>query len=99
MGRKLYVGNLGIDATGSDLEKLFAPHGTVRSAQVEADENSGRGKGFGFVEMASEQEARAAIDALHGKEYDGRVITVNEAGDRESPGPRRGGFGDRGGQW
>jgi RNA recognition motif-containing protein len=98
MGTKLYVGNLGYSVSDSALEQLFAPHGTVRSAQVILDRDTGRSKGFGFVEMSSEQEAQAAIAALNGKEVEGRTITVSEArakegGDRGS----RGGFGSGGG--
>ncbi len=96
MGNKLYVGNLSYEATSSDLEQLFGQHGTVQSAQVIADRDTGRSKGFGFVEMGSEQEAQAAIAALNGKEHDGRALTVNEAKPREDR-PRGGGGGGRGG--
>jgi RNA recognition motif-containing protein len=92
MGRKLYVGNLTYGVTDSTLEQLFAPHGTVESAQVILDRDTGRSKGFGFVEMKTDQEAQAAIAALNGKEVDGRPLTVNEAKPRED----RGG-GGRGG--
>ena len=94
MGRKLYVGNLTYGVTNSDLEKLFEPFGTVESAQVIMDRDTGRSKGFGFVEMGSDQEAQAAIAALSGKEVDGRQLTVNEAKPRED---RGGGGGGRGG--
>jgi RNA recognition motif-containing protein len=99
MGKKLYVGNLGYGVTGEDLEKLFAAHGTVESAQVIMDRDSGRSKGFGFVEMSSAGEAQAAITALNGKEVDGRALTVNEAKPREGGGGGRGhgGGGGRGG--
>jgi len=99
MGKKLYVGNLGYGVTGEDLEKLFAAHGTVESAQVIMDRDSGRSKGFGFVEMSSAGEAQAAIAALNGKEVDGRALTVNEAKPREGGGGGRGhgGGGGRGG--
>ena len=99
MGKKLYVGNLGYGVTGGDLEKLFAAHGTVESAQVIMDRDSGRSKGFGFVEMSSAGEAQAAIAALNGKEVDGRALTVNEAKPREGGGGGRGhgGGGGRGG--
>jgi len=93
MGKKLYVGNLGYGVTGGDLEKLFAAHGTVESAQVIMDRDSGRSKGFGFVEMGSDQEAQAAIAALNGKEVDGRSLTVNEARPKEGGGGGRGGSG------
>ena len=92
MGKKLYVGNLTYGVTDSQLEQLFAPHGTVQSAQVIMDRDTGRSKGFGFVEMGSDQEAQAAIAAMNGKEVDGRALTVNEAKPRED----RGGGGGRG---
>src|ERR1700726_154162 len=95
MGTKLYVGNLSYNTTGSDLEQLFAQHGTVQSAEVIADRDTGRSKGFGFVQMGSEQEAQAAISALNGQEHDGRQLTVNEAKPREDR--PRGGFGGGGG--
>lgn len=94
MGRKLYVGNLGFNVSSADLEQLFAPHGTVQSAQVITDRSTGQSRGFGFVEMDSDQEAQAAIEALNGQEHDGRALTVNEARSRES---RGGGGGGRGG--
>jgi cold-inducible RNA-binding protein len=101
MGNKLYVGNLGYGIGDSDLEKLFTTYGSVRSAQVIKDRDSGRSKGFGFVEMGSDQEAQAAITALNGKEVDGRTLVVNEARPKEGGGGGRGkgGFGgrDRGG--
>ncbi len=93
MGRKLYVGNLTYETTASDLETLFSQFGTVQSAQVIADRDTGRSKGFGFVEMGSDQEAQAAIAGLSGKEVNGRALTVNEARPREE----RGGGGGRGG--
>ena len=96
MGKKLYVGNLGYGVTDSDLLKMFEPHGTVESAQVIMDRDTGRSKGFGFVEMKTEQEAQAAIAALNGKEVDGRSLTVNEARPREDGGGR-GGSGGGGG--
>jgi RNA recognition motif-containing protein len=97
MGRKLYVGNLAYGVSDSDLEQLFAPHGTVQSAQVIMDRDSGRSKGFGFVEMGTDQEAQAAIAALNGKEVEGRSLTVNEARPRTEGGGRggRGGHGGR----
>ena len=87
MGRKLYVGNLAYSVRDSDLEDLFAAHGTVDSAQVIMDRDTGRSKGFGFVEMSSDQEAQAAISALNGKELDGRNLTVNEARPKEEGRP------------
>src|SRR5437879_11341099 len=102
MGKKLYVGNLTYGVTDSDLQQLFAQHGTVQSAQVIMDRDTGRSKGFGFVEMGSDAEAQAAITALNGKEVDGRALTVNEAPPREDRGGGgggrgRGGFGGGGG--
>src|SRR5947209_9882204 len=94
MGKKLYVGNLTYGVTDSDLEQMFAPHGTVQSAQVIKDRDTGRSKGFGFVEMGTDQEAQAAIAALSGKEVEGRQLTVNEAKPREDRGG--GGGGGRG---
>lgn len=98
MGRKLYVGNLAYGVSDSDLEQMFAPHGTVQSAQVIIDRDTGRSKGFGFVEMGSDAEAQAAIAALNGAERDGRSLTVNEARPKTDSGGRRGGGsrGDRG---
>jgi RNA recognition motif-containing protein len=95
MGKKLYVGNLTFGVTDSDLQKMFEPHGTVQSAQVIVDRDTGRSKGFGFVEMGSDAEAQAAIAALGGKEVDGRTLTVNEARPKEGGG--RGGYGGGGG--
>ena len=95
MGSKLYVGNLSYNATGSDLEQLFGQHGTVQSAEVIADRETGRSKGFGFVQMGSDQEAQAAIAALNGQQHDGRALTVNEAKPREDR-PRGGGGGGGG---
>jgi RNA recognition motif-containing protein len=95
MGSKLYVGNLSYNTTGSDLEQLFAQHGQVSSAEVIADRDTGRSKGFGFVQMGSDAEAQAAIAALNGQEHDGRALTVNEAKPREDR-PRGGGGGGGG---
>jgi len=100
MGKKLYVGNLGYGVTDSDLLKMFEPHGTVESAQVIMDRDTGRSKGFGFVEMKSDQEAQAAIAALNGQDAGGRALTVNEARPREDRGGgggRRSGGGGGGG--
>jgi RNA recognition motif-containing protein len=94
MGNKLYVGNLSYGVTNADLERLFGTYGTVQSAQVITDKFSGQSKGFGFVEMGSDQEAQAAINALNGQQNDGRALTVNEAKPRED---RGGGGGGRGG--
>jgi RNA recognition motif-containing protein len=91
----LYVGNLGYNVTGSELETMFAAFGTVQSAQVIEDRDSGRSKGFAFVEMGTDQEAQAAIQGLNGKEHDGRALTVNEARPREERGGGGGGGGGR----
>jgi RNA recognition motif-containing protein len=96
MGSRLYVGNLSYNTTSSDLQKLFGEHGTVRSADVISDRDTGRSKGFAFVEMGSDEEAQAAISALHEHEVDGRNLTVNEARPREER-PRSGGGGGYGG--
>ena len=97
MGKKLYVGNLAYGVTDSDLQQMFEAHGTVQSAQVIMDRDTGRSKGFGFVEMGSDQEAQAAIAALSGKEVDGRTLTVNEARPKEGGGGGGGGRGGYGG--
>ncbi len=98
MGKKLYVGNLSYDTSDSKLQELFEEYGAVQSAQVIMDRETGRSKGFGFVEMGSDEEARAAINALNGKEVGGRALTVNEARPREERGGgRSGGGGGRGG--
>src|SRR5262249_42430491 len=101
MGRKLYVGNLSYDTTDATLEQLFAAHGTVQSAQVIMDRETGRSKGFGFVEMGSDQEAQAAIAALNGQMVGGRQLTVTEARpkeDRGGGGRSGGGYGGGGGR-
>lgn len=90
MGAKVYVGNLSFDVAESDLTEIFARHGSVRSATVITDRDSGRSKGFGFVEMSADSEATAAIAALNGREFKGRPLNVNEAK------PREGRNGDRG---
>ena len=95
MGKKLYVGNLSYGVDSSALEQLFAAHGTVESAQIITDRDTGRSKGFGFVEMGSDAEAQAAIAALNGQQHDGRALTVNEAKPREDR-PRGGGGGGGG---
>ncbi len=95
MAKKLYVGNLGYQVSSSELETLFAAFGTVQSAQVIEDRESGRSKGFGFVEMSNDQEAQDAIKGLNGQEHEGRPLTVNEARPRED---RPGGGGGRGGR-
>jgi RNA recognition motif-containing protein len=100
MGKKLYVGNLSYNVTSSDLEQLFAQQGTVASAQVINDRDTGRSKGFGFVEMGSDDEATAAIAAVNGQQHDGRTLTVNEARpkeERSGGGYGGGGGGGRGG--
>ncbi|MFO0969489.1 MAG: RNA-binding protein [Gemmataceae bacterium] len=95
MAKKLYVGNLSYGITDSTLETLFREFGNVTSAQVIIDRDTGRSKGFGFVEMSNDQEAQAAIQGLNLKEVEGRALTVNEARPREDR-PRGGGGGGRG---
>jgi cold-inducible RNA-binding protein len=98
MSKKLYVGNLAYSVTDSALEAMFTAHGTVQSAQVIMDRETGRSKGFGFVEMSNDQEAQNAIKALNGQQNDGRALTVNEAKPREDRGgSRSGGYGNRSG--
>ncbi len=107
MGKKLYVGNLSYDVSNEDLEALVSPHGTVQSAEVIMDRSTGQSKGFGFVEMESEDQAQAAISALDGQQSGGRTLKVNEAKPRAprpgggggggGGGPRRGGGGGYGG--
>jgi RNA recognition motif-containing protein len=100
MGNKLYVGNLSYDVQDRDLQELFAQYGTVTSAKVITDRDTGRSKGFGFVEMSSDAEAEAAIAALNGHEVGGRALTVNEARPKEDRGGSGGGgrgFGGGGG--
>ena len=96
MGKKLYVGNLSYDVDSSALEQMFAAHGSVQSAQIISDRDTGRSKGFGFVEMSSDAEAQAAIAAMNGQDHGGRALTVNEAKPREER-PRSGGSGGGGG--
>ncbi len=93
MGKKLYVGNLTYDVSSGDLEQLFGQFGIVQSAQVIQDRDTGRSKGFGFVEMDSQQEAQAAINALHDQEHNGRRLTVNEAKPREPRSTQTHGYG------
>ena len=97
MGSKLYVGNLSFNTGSSDLQTLFATHGTVQSAEVINDRESGRSKGFGFVQMGSDAEAQAAIAALNGQQHDGRALTVNEARPKESRSGSGGAYGGGGG--
>ena len=94
MSTKIYVGNLSFNTTNQDLTELFSASGTVESANVIEDRDTGRSRGFAFVEMASKAEAEAAIAALNGKEVDGRELKVNEA---KPQAPRNGGGGGRGG--
>ncbi len=94
MAKKLYVGNLTYNVNESDLEALFAPFGTVQSAQIIVDRDTNRSKGFGFVEMDTDAQAQAAIQGLNAREHDGLNLTVNEAKPRE---PRSGGGGYGGG--
>lgn len=97
MGKKLYVGNLSYSVTNAALETLFAQFGKVASAQVIMDRETGRSKGFGFVEMADENGARDAIAGLNEKQHEGRPLQVNEARPREERGGGGGGYGGGGG--
>jgi len=96
MGKKLYVGNLPYSISSADLERILSEYGTVESAEVISDRATGRSKGFGFVEMSSDEEANAAIEALNGQDHGGRALTVNEARPREAR--SGGGFGGGGGR-
>jgi RNA recognition motif-containing protein len=96
MSTKLYVGNLAFQTTSQDLQELFAQAGTVESASVVEDRDTGRSRGFAFVEMSSKEEADSAIAQINGKEVGGRTLKVNEAKPRESGGGDRG-FGGKGG--
>jgi len=102
MGKKLYAGNLSYDVTDSSLQTMFEAYGAVRSAQIIMDRDTGRSKGFGFVEMDNDQEAQAAIAGLNGQQSGGRSLTVNEARPKEnggrSGGGNRGGYGGGGGR-
>ena len=93
MSMKLYVGNLSFQTSGEDLQQLFAQAGTVESASVVEDRETGRSRGFGFVEMSTNEEGQAAIQQFNGKEVNGRSLTVNEARPREDRGGNRGGGG------
>ena len=96
MSMKLYVGNLAFQTSNDDLQQLFSQAGTVESASIVEDRDTGRSRGFGFVEMSSPEEGKAAIEQFNGKEVNGRSLTVNEARPREDRGNRPGG-GGRGG--
>ncbi len=93
MSKKLYVGNLAFQTTSQDLQQLFAQVGTVESASVIEDRDTGQSKGFAFVEMSTDDEAAAAIEQFNGKEFGGRNLTVNEAKPRADRGGRGGGYG------
>ena len=93
MGNKLYVGNLPYAFRDNDLEQAFGPYGQVTSAKVMMERDTGRSKGFGFVEMGSDAEAQAAIEGLHGQQIGGRGLVVNEARPMEARPPRSGGYG------
>ena len=97
MGNKLYVGNLPYSFRDEDLQQAFAAHGTVSSAKVMMERDTGRSKGFGFVEMGSDAEAQAAISGMNGQQYGGRGLVVNEARPMEPRAPRSGGGGFGGG--
>ncbi len=97
MGNKLYVGNLPYTFRDSDLEQTFSQYGSVSSAKVMMERDTGRSKGFGFVEMGSDAEAQAAIQGVHGQNFGGRDLVVNEARPMEPRAPRTGGYGGGGG--
>ena len=97
MSMKLYVGNLSFNTSSEDLQQLFTQAGTVESASVVEDRDTGRSRGFGFVEMSSNEEGQSAISQFNGKEVDGRALNVNEARPRENRGGGRGGYGGGGG--
>jgi cold-inducible RNA-binding protein len=97
MGNKLYVGNLPYSFRDEDLQQAFAAHGTVTSAKVMMERDTGRSKGFGFVEMGSDAEAQAAINGMNGQQFGGRGLVVNEARPMEARPPRTGGGGFGGG--
>lgn len=94
MGKKIYVGNLPWSTTSAELEQMFSEHGAVRSAEVISDRETGRSRGFGFVEMETEEGMNQAVQALNGRDIGGRPLTVNEARERT---PRSGGYGGGGG--
>ena len=98
MGKKLYVGNLPFSASDESLQQIFAQVGTVESAKIIQDRDTGRSKGFGFVEMASDQEAADAITKFNGADYEGRPMTVSEARPQAPREGGRGGFGGGGGR-
>jgi RNA recognition motif-containing protein len=98
VGKKLYVGNLSYSVDGAQLEELFSKYGQLRSAEVIQDRDTGRSKGFGFVEMADDNAAREATEGLNGRDQDGRTLTVNEARPKESRGGGGGYGGSRGGR-
>ncbi len=93
----IFVGNLSFDASEGDLRQAFEAHGAVSSANIITDRETGRPRGFGFVEMPNDEEARKAIEAIHETDLAGRAVNVNEARPRQDRGPRGGGGGDRGG--
>ena len=97
MGKKLFVGNLNFKTTDDDLRTLFGQAGTIESATVMMDRATGRSRGFGFVEMSSDEEAEKAVKELNGYEFQGRALNVNEARERTPGGPRGGGYGGGGG--
>ena len=98
MAKRLYVGNLAFDVSNDDLQEMFSAHGTVVSAEVVTDRSTRQSKGFGFVEMSSDSEAQAAIDALGGQQHNGRTLNVSEAKPRAERGSSGGGGGGGGGR-
>ena len=98
MGKKLYVGNMSYDIDSSSLEQLFGEYGTVENVQIVIDQRTGKNRGFGFVEMSSDEEAQAAMAALDGHDHGGRALKVNLAKPRTDRPRGRGGYGGEGGQ-
>ena len=99
MGRRLYVGNLSFNTTELELREVFSQHGTVAETKMVTDRETGRPRGFAFVEMGSDEDAKQAIDQLNGRELGGRTLTVNEAQERSGGGGGRGGGGGGRGRW
>ena len=99
MGKRLYVGNLAYQVSEDDLSQKLAEFGRVESVKIISDRDTGRSKGFGFVEMSSDSEADAVISALNGSNLDGRPLVVNEARPQQDRGPRSGGSRSAGGRW
>ena len=96
---KIFVGNLSFQSTDESIRSVFAEHGQVEEVALITDRDTGRPRGFGFVQMPNDEEARAAVEAINGRDVDGRTLNVNEAKSREGGGGNRGGGGGGGGRW